>query len=236
MADPITPATFLRILKAEGCDISVPYADWATYDRDDETGKAFGPVNGVMIHHTASHKSQAYLRSGSKALPGPLCHIYIPKSGVAIMMSAGRANHAGGGDPDVLRAVTAESYASKPPATRYHEGNALAVDGNDHFYGFECENLGDGKDPWPAVQRLAMVRATTAILRYYQWSEKSCIGHLEWSNWKQDPAGFTMVQFRADVKAALALDPGVWKPGTKPATKLTVEQRLDRIEKKLGLA
>src|SRR3546814_272137 len=55
-----------------------------------------------------------------------------------------------------------------------------------------------------------MVKSAAAICRYYGWSEKSTIGHLEWSDWKIDPRGFTMAKFRADVKAALALPAGKW--------------------------
>lgn len=215
MADKIPAATLLRILKAEGCVISTPYSDWATYQRDEETGKSFGPVNGVIIHHTASHDSRDYLRSGSSRLPGPLCHCYIKKNGVIEMMSAGRANHAGGGDPDVLNAVITESYMTRPPAPKFHEDSDGAADGNDHFYGFECENLGTGTDPWPDVQYVAMVKAAAAICRYYGWSSKSVIGHLEWSDWKQDPKGFGMVTFRADVAACLRAAPGTW-PSTPP--------------------
>lgn len=236
MADPIAPNTLIRILAGEGVTVKAYKPSWTTHERDDETGKTFGPVHGVMIHHTASHDSASFVWSGSQALPGPLAHAYIDKKGVVWMMSAGRANHAGGGDRDVLNAVTTESYITNPPATHEHEGSADAVDGNDAFYGFECENLGDGQDPWPAVQYNAMVKAATAIIRYYKWSEKSVIGHLEWSDWKKDPKGFTMAKFRTDVRAALVMKPGEWPKGaTTPGTKLTVEQRLERIEKKLGL-
>ncbi len=51
----------------------------------------------------------------------------------------GRANHAGPGDDDVLRAVIAEKALPRD--------NEANTDGNRHFYGFECENLGDGDDP-----------------------------------------------------------------------------------------
>lgn len=237
MSDPMSAATLLRILKAEGCVIKTPHTGWATHERDDETGKTFGPVHGVMIHHTAAHGDFEVVYTGNAGLPGPRAHAYINKAGQVLMCSAGRANHAGGGDPDVLNAVIAESYMTKPPATRYHEGSAGAADGNDAFYGFECENLGDGKDSWPKVQHEAMVRAAAAICRYYQWSDKSVIGHLEWSNWKIDPKGFSMVAFRADVAACLKQAPGAWRSAVKPPppTKLTVEQRLDRIEKRLGM-
>lgn len=236
MATPMTAAELLRALKGEGLTIKAPHTDWGTHERDLATGKTFGPVHGVVIHHTASHNSYAYLYGGSGQLPGPLCHAYIDKAGVAWMASAGRANHAGGGDPDVLRAVISESYMSKPPAPKYHEGSPGAADGNDPFYGFECENLGDGKDPWPNVQIEAMVKAAAAICRHYGWTEKSCIGHLEWSDWKSDPKGFTMTSFRTHLSDCLKAKPGAWKlNAATPGQPLTIEQRLERIEKKLGM-
>lgn len=233
MSDPMTAADLLRALKGEGLTVKIPHANWATHERDGATGKPFGPVHGVMIHHTASHNSYAYIYGGSAQLPGPLAHAYIDKAGVVWMASAGRANHAGGGDPDVLNAVIAESYMTRPPAPKFGEGDHGAVDGNDVFYGFECENLGDGTDPWPKEQHIAMVRAAAAICRHYGWSDKSCIGHLEWSHYKQDPKGFTMPSFRSDLAAALKAKPGAWPAAPAPA--LTLEQRVERIEKKLGL-
>jgi len=235
MADPMSAAVLIRALKGEGLTIKTPHAGWTTHERDSATGKVFGPVHGVMIHHTASHHSYEYIYNGSTALPGPLAHAYIDKQGIVWMASAGRANHAGGGDPDVLNAVVAESYMSRPPASRYGEGDKGAVDGNDAFYGFECENLGDGKDPWPHTQYVAMVRAAAAICRHYGWTAKSCIGHLEWSHYKKDPAGFGMVAFRTDLAACLRAKPGTWPAPAPTPVILTVEQRLERIEKKLGL-
>lgn len=234
MANPMTATQLQRLLVGEKLTV-VARKGWADHERDDETGKTFGPVHGVMIHHTAGLDVGNFLWSGSAKLPGPLCHGYIRKNGVIELMSAGRANHAGGGDPDALRAVITESYASKPPATKFHDGSAGAADGNDCFYGFECENKGDGKDPWPLAQYEAIVKASAAICRHYGWSEKSAIGHLEWSDWKVDPKGFSMVDFRADLKAALAMKPGAWKKGAVEP-KLTVEQRLTRLEKHVGLA
>ncbi len=210
MATPMTASKLVEILKAEGVVVKTPHSGWSTHERDDETGKAFGPVNGVMIHHTAGLGVGNVVYNGYSGLPGPLCHGYIRKDGAVEMCSAGRANHAGGGDPNVLNQVIAESYGTKPSAPQYHDGSAGAADGNDRFYGYECENKGDGKDPWPRVQYVAMVKAATAICRYYGWSEKSVIGHLEWSNWKIDPRGFTMAQFRADVKSALSMSAGAW--------------------------
>lgn len=246
MSVPMTAAELLRALKGEGLTIKAPHADWGSHERDRATGKTFGPVHGVMIHHTAAHNIYNYIWSGSASLPGPLAHAYIDKAGVVWMASAGRANHAGGGDPDVLNSVITESYMTRPPIPKYGEGDRGAVDGNDCFYGFECENLGDGKDPWPHVQYVAMVRAAAAICRHYGWTAKSAIGHLEWSHYKIDPKGFGMVTFRADLTACLRAKPGTWPttsaPAPHPAPAPTLEQRVAALEKdvaavkkKLGL-
>lgn len=214
MAEPMTAAQLLAALEAEGLTVK-EHAGWKTHQRDSATGKPFGPVHGIVMHHTAGLKDLELIYNGRSDLPGPLAHAFIDKAGVVTMTSAGRANHAGGGDRDVYNAVVTESYVTKPPAPKQHDGSAGAMDGNDPFYGFECENLGDGKDKWPPAQYVAMVKAATAICRHYQWSAKSVIGHLEWSDWKDDPRGFTMATFRADVHNCLAVRPKDW-PKTQP--------------------
>ncbi|GAA3296559.1 N-acetylmuramoyl-L-alanine amidase [Streptomyces cinereospinus] len=157
-----------------------------------------GPVHGVMIHHTASRGSAATVqlcRNGYAGLPGPLCHGVITKDGRVHLVGHGRTNHAGSGDDDVLRAVIAEK--ALPP------DNEQNTDGNRHFYGFECENLGDGEDPWPEVQLEAVERAAAAICRQHGWTHRSVIGHLEWQPGKVDPRGFTMTSMRARIAERL---------------------------------
>ncbi|MER8263880.1 peptidoglycan-binding protein [Streptomyces griseus] len=204
MATPLTADRLLAALHAEGVTV-VEHPGWRTHDRNHKG--AWGPVNGVMIHHTVSSGSAASValcRDGHASLPGPLCQGVIDKAGTVHLISAGRANHAGGGDPDVLRRVVAEDYGDRPPAPRAHDGSAGAVDGNARFYGFECVNLGDGRDPWPAVQLDAIERASAAICRAHGWSARSVIGHAEWSAAKVDPRGFTMPSMRARVGSRLA--------------------------------
>jgi hypothetical protein len=89
----------------------------------------------------------------------------------------------------VLRAVIAE--------TRIPRDDEATVDGNRAFYGFECENLGDGKDPWPDVQLEAIERASAALCRAHGWGTGSVLGHLEWQPGKPDPLGFAMHDMRA---------------------------------------
>lgn len=210
MSTPLTADQILKAFKAEGLTVH-EVRDWRHHNRAGHGG--WGPMNGVMLHHTAAHNALNVVYDGRPDLPGPLAHVYLDKKGELWLTSAGRANHAGGGDPRVLAAVVGESYASKPPATHEHEGSSGAIDGNSHFYGFECENLGDGKEPWPDVQVQAMVKASAALCRAHKWSAKSVIGHLEWSDWKPDPKGaaVAMPTLRADIAAALALKAGAWK-------------------------
>ncbi|WP_326728954.1 N-acetylmuramoyl-L-alanine amidase [Streptomyces phaeochromogenes] len=181
MAPPMSAATFRDRLRAEGL-IVVEVGDWQNHNRNSKG--PWGPVHGVMIHHTVtsgSARTVAICRDGHSSLPGPLCHGVITKDGRVHLVGYGRANHAGLGDPDVLAAVIAERT---PPAD-----NEATVDGNRSFYGFECENLGDGEDPWPAAQREAIVRVCAAICRYHGWSARSVLRHLDWQPGKIDPRG-----------------------------------------------
>lgn len=207
MAAPLSAAAFLAALRAEGVKV-VEVGNWRTHTRT-SSSRPWGPVNGVIIHHTVSSgttSSVQLCRDGYSSLPGPLCHGVIAKDGTVHLVGYGRANHAGGGDPSVLQQVIDESYGTAP--SRPTKGNANGVDGNSRFYGFECINLGDGKDPWPAAQLDAIERVSAAICRAHGWSAKSVIGHLEWSADKVDPRGVGMPDMRARVARRLAGKPG----------------------------
>ncbi|MEG8275785.1 N-acetylmuramoyl-L-alanine amidase [Streptomyces sp. AHA2] len=196
MATPMSAAAFANCLRDEGISV-VEVGNWETHNRNSKG--PWGPVNGVMIHHTVTRGSAATVdmcRSGHSALPGPLCHGVITKDGRVHLVGNGRANHAGLGDPDVLAAVIGER---KPPAD-----NEATVDGNRHFYGFECENMGDGKDPWPDAQLEAIVRVITAICREHDWGPRSAIRHLDWQPGKVDPRGVDWDDILARVAARLA--------------------------------
>ncbi|MFF2013997.1 N-acetylmuramoyl-L-alanine amidase [Streptomyces sp. NPDC058195] len=210
MATPLTAAALLSALRGEGVGV-VEVGSWRTHNRAGHG--AWGPVNGVMIHHTVTSGTDASVRlcrDGHSTLPGPLCHGVIAKDGRVHMVGWGRTNHAGSGDPRVLDQVVAESYGARPtPPTK---SNANGVDGNARFYGFECINWGDNADPWPAVQVEAIARAAAALCRAHGWSERSVIGHSEWQIGKIDPRGpigtkggpaLTMASIRARVAELL---------------------------------
>jgi hypothetical protein len=191
----MSAGSFLSRLKAEGLTV-VEVDDWEHHNRNHKG--PWGPVHGVMIHHTVtsgSRRTVEICRDGYSGLPGPLAHGVITKDGRVHLVGHGRANHAGLGDDDVLRAVVAEK--ALPP------DNEANTDGNRHFYGFECENLGDGRDPWPEAQLDAIERAAAAICRHHGWTERSVVGHLEWQPGKVDPRGFTMAAMRRRIRDRL---------------------------------
>jgi uncharacterized coiled-coil protein SlyX len=229
MATPLAASTLLAALRAEGCQV-VEYKSWRTHNRNHKG--AWGPVNGVMIHHTVSSGEESSVELcyfGHASLPGPLCHTVGGKSGKLYMVSAGRANHAGSGDDDVLTSVINE--------TALPADNEANTDGNARFYGLEIVNLGNGKDTYPANQYDAAVRWAAAICRTHGWSEKSVIGHKEWQPGKIDPHGpvegrgsFDMDAFRRDVAERLA-HPASWNPGSAPSTPATEEDSMAGMTK-----
>jgi hypothetical protein len=208
MASPLTADRLLKALKDEGVKV-VEYRDWRSNNRN-HVG-AWGPVHGVMIHHTVTEGTDFSVElcyEGRSDLPGPLCHGVIAKNGTCYMVGNGRANHAGSGDGDVLAAVIDERDL---PAD-----NDTDTDGNVHFYGFECVNLGDKVDPWPPEQVEAIVRASAAICRAHGWGKDgitSVIGHLEWQPGKVDPRGpgISMGDIRRRVAERLE-HPAGWSP------------------------
>ena len=83
---------------------------------------------------------------------------------------------------------------------------ACSQRGAGFFYGFENENMGDGRDPWPAVQVDTMVLAAAALCRAHRWSPERVIAHAEWRADKRDPLGIGMPDmpaFRDRVRSTL---------------------------------
>lgn len=210
MSTPLPAGRLLQALLDEGLAV-VQVGNWPTHNRNHKG--PWGPVHGVMIHHTVTEgtaRTVSLCQHGYATLPGPLCHGVIAKDGKVHLVGYGRANHAGLGDDDALRAVIAEQ-----PLPPDDEAN---TDGNRYFYGFECENLGDGVDPWPAVQLEAIERAAAAICRAHGWSFRSVIAHKEWQPGKVDPRGFSMDDMRGRIKDRLGSEsPAEPKPApSKP--------------------
>ncbi|GLF93115.1 peptidoglycan-binding protein [Streptomyces yaizuensis] len=207
MATPLSADRLVEVLRNEGLRV-VEHRSWRTHNRNHKG--PWGPVHGVMVHHTVTSGTQGSVElcyNGHSSLPGPLCHGVIAKDGTVYLVGNGRANHAGLGDGEVLRAVIGEEPLPVD--------NDADTDGNRYFYGFECINLGNGTDPWPEAQLLAIERASAAICRAHGWSQRSVIGHLEWQPGKIDPRGFTMDAMRARIAGRLTGDSG--RPAEPPA-------------------
>ncbi|GGX36836.1 N-acetylmuramoyl-L-alanine amidase [Streptomyces noursei] len=230
MATPISADRMVAALRSEGVRV-VERPGWRTHNRNHKG--PWGPVNGIMIHHTVTSgtaNTVGICERGYEGLPGPLCHGVIAKDGSVHLIGYGRANHAGRGDGDVLRAVIAER--ALPTA------DGADTDGNTHFYGFECENLGDGEDPWPSAQLDAIERAATALCRVHGWSAASVIGHREWQPGKIDPKGFTMGWLRERVAARLKAQPsgGSSSDGGSSTYLVKSGDTLSSIGKTLGIS
>jgi hypothetical protein len=213
----MSATAFAAALRAEGVTV-VEVGAWRTHNRN--TKGPWGPVHGVMFHHTVtsgSARTVAICRDGYAGLPGPLCHGVITKDGRVHLVGYGRANHAGLGDDDVLRAVIAERALPVDD-----EAN---TDGNRHFYGFECENLGDGEDPWPVEQLLAIERVAAAVCRHHGWGVESALRHLDWQPGKVDPRGVDWPAMRKRVAARLGSSAPVPSPPA-PSTPTVSLKRL----------
>lgn len=220
MATPMTASQIVAQLKKWGIKY-VEVKSWETHNRAGHG--AWGGVNGFIWHHTGADVTDAAgyagstLYNGLSTLPGPLCHFGLGPDGTVYLVGWGRANHAGGGDPAVLNHVIAEDYTGQLHPTK---GNSNGVDGNAHFYGVEIMYSGSHK--MTDAQYKTALRLSAAILDFHGWTEKSVIGHGEWSSDKWDPGYASgkimdMVAVRKDVLATLKAGPKVTTP-TPPTT------------------
>lgn len=140
----------------------------------------FSP-RGVVCHHTAIADTKASLRvctHGRPDLPGPLCQIVLAPDGVAHVIAAGRANHAG-------------------------PGGWRGLSGNSSVFGIEAVHSGDRATPWPPVQVAAYERICAALCLLMDSSAEMVCAHKEWTSRKVDPARFSMPEFRDRVDALL---------------------------------
>lgn len=234
MAKPMTADEIVRALKRW----HVPFeevAGWRTRNRNHKG--PWGPVHGLMLHHTGDDAPDRVdlriVTYGRSDLPGPLSQFSCDDEGTIWLIGNGRANHAGGGDPRVLRAVIEESYGDYPPPPHEHTGSPGATDGNDNFYG--VETFYSGRHPTTVQARASLILLAAAICHHHGWGAKSVIGHKEWSNWKSDPGHVDMKSFRGAVAQRLEAGP----PGGEDAADvflLRAERRLEAAHDELVTA
>lgn len=147
----------------------------------------FGPLRGVMVHHTGSNPkggntaALSTVLKGRPDLAGPLCQLLLGRDGTFHVIAAGRCNHAGKGK---WQGVT---------------------DGNGQMLGIEAENDGN-HEPWPQPQLDAAVQGCAALLKHMGADAVMCAGHKEYAlpkGRKTDPT-FDMVAFREQLDNAMA--------------------------------
>lgn len=179
-----SPITWLAdVLRAANCNV-VELAGWKTRGRPG----VFGPVRGVLCHHTAgpltgNAPSLGTIINGRPDLQGPLAHLHLARDGTFTVIAAGRCNHAGVG---LWQGVNS---------------------GNTSFIGIEAENAGTAADPWPDHQLEEYARGCAAILNHIGAPVIMCAGHKEYAlpvGRKIDPS-FNMTVFRAKVAAFMAV-------------------------------
>lgn len=145
----------------------------------------FNPA-AVLDHWTAgprgstSRPSLRIVVDGRPDLPGPLCNVYLDRAGTAVVVAAGRANHAGYG---VWRGLT----------------------GNSRFLGVEAEAADN--DDWTDAQREAYPLLNAALLDAIGQDDAALVaGHSEYAlpaGRKVDINGYTTDRLRAQTQAIL---------------------------------
>lgn len=208
MARPLTPSEILATFERWG----VPHHQvdgWRT--RSNSTGWSPSGISGCMHHHTAGDGPDADqladLVKGNAKLRGPKANFGVRQTGRIDIIAAGAANHAGGGDPRVLRAVRLENYGKFPPKTHKHHKEPGSIGGNGKFYGWETYCGGPSRPRMNDKQYRVLVLSTAAIISALdavdgpatRWTGKSCIAHKEWSDHKPVDPRLDMSVDRADI-------------------------------------
>jgi hypothetical protein len=163
-------------LRAEGLVVE-EVAGWRT------RGASTLAPRGAVCHWTAgaAHGDRPSLYTvtyGRKDLPGPLCNVFLARSGAAVVVAAGRANHAG-------------------------TGGARGLTGNSSVFGTEAESTGRGD--WTPAQRWAYPRVNAAYARLAGFDASWVFGHNEWAPGRKiDIRDWDMPAMRAQVAAVLA--------------------------------
>lgn len=145
----------------------------------------FTPAGGVA-HHTGPGSPEGLVAlciRGRSDLPGPLAQVVLAPDGVAHVIAAGRANHAGAG------------------------GWGKLV-GNSSVWGIEAVHPGSSSVGWPAIQVAAYQRTAAAMAQLSGFPADRWCAHREWApKRKPDPVALDMDAFRAGVSRLLASVP-----------------------------
>ncbi|WP_134324528.1 peptidoglycan recognition protein family protein [Cumulibacter soli] len=169
---------------------------------------------GSVSHWTASpggpRPSLGICIYGRPDLDGPLCNVFLDRNGVAIVVAAGMANHAG-------------------------PGGYNGMSGNDSVFGTECEGTIGGRDgtDFTDAQRVAYPKIVAA---YHYLTKTSPLthacGHSEWTNQKIDIGSYapTLRRQAAAILAGGAIQEDDMKADERAAL-MAIKDRLEKIDK-----
>jgi hypothetical protein len=165
-----------------GGPVKIGYGGWRNYGHGTP-----GPVEGVVCHHTAGPASGDtpslnVVVYGRSDLPGPLCNLYLSRSGEVYLVAAGISYHAG---------ETQQSWQD-----------------NNSAIGIEAEAT--GVDGWPEDQYHAYARLCSSLAIWYGLPVSHVMGHKEVcypAGRKIDP-NFDMNAFRQAVATGGGSAPG----------------------------
>jgi len=145
--------------------------------------ESFNP-GGSVSHWTAGPRGTTgrpclnLVTFGRSDLPGPLCNVYLDRQGIAVVVAAGRANHAG-------------------------TGGWKGLTGNSSVFGTEAESGGDGD--WTPAQMIAYPKVNAAFAKIGGFGADMVCGHHEWAPTRKiDVRDYTMDRMRQDVATILA--------------------------------
>ena len=187
-------------LRARGVRVE-EYAGWTS-----RGSSSFDP-RGAVCHWTAGpcsatgRPSLGTVVKGRPDLAGPLANVYLDRAGVAVVVAAGLANHAG-------------------------EGGWKGLSGNSSVFGVEAEccNAGD----WTAAQRDAYPLVMAALCDAGRFGADMVAGHNEWTPRKIDPHDWPMTAMRAEVDAYLQGEGDWFDMATKEDLAAVVRSELNR--------
>jgi len=164
-------------LAARGLAVEV-VTGWET-----RSAGSFNP-KGAVCHWTAgpagskTRPSLNICTNGRSDLPGPLCNVYLDRNGIAVVVSANRANHAG-------------------------TGSWKGLTGNSAAFGTEAEAA--GPTDFTDAQRWAYPRINAAYADLGKFGADMVCGHSEWAgSRKTDINDYPMTAMRTQVAALLA--------------------------------
>lgn len=212
MARPLTADNWLATLKRW----NIPFVEEPGW-RTRTNGGGWGDVEGFVVHHTGDDAPDSadlkIVRDGRVGLSGPLCNVGLEDTGRVRLVAAGAANHAGGGDAAVLRAMIAKQPLPAPRYSHAQLGDYKdAIIGNPRFAGVEAFYYAVNSPAQREMMPLLVAAWIDGMNRQNgtSWGGERLIGHKEWQRGKVDPRLFgddSMNKMRAECAAYLKAGP-----------------------------